>query len=68
MAGPDRQFAVAELGQNLPDRTFVQRDTEAPLQFVAQIDPPPAHDTVYRWVGTGLDKLNQFGLLPRREF
>jgi hypothetical protein len=68
VAGPDRQFAVAELGQNLPDRTFVQRDTEAPLQFVAQIDPPPTHDTVHRGVGTGLDKLGQFGLLPRREF
>jgi hypothetical protein len=50
------------------DRTFVERDTEAPLQFVAQIDPPPTHDTVHRRVGTGLDKLGQFGLLPRREF
>jgi hypothetical protein len=44
----------------------VERDTEAPLQFVAQIDPPPTHDTVHRGVGTGLDKLGQFGLLPRR--
>jgi hypothetical protein len=46
----------------------VQRDTEASLQFVTQIDPPPAHDPVHRRVGTGLDKLGQFGLLPRREF
>ena len=66
MAGPDRQFAVAELGQNLPNRTLVQRDTEAPLQFVAQTDPPPAHDTVHRGVGTRIDKLGQFDLLPRR--
>src|SRR5260370_850816 len=29
---------------------------------------PPTHDTVHRRVGTGLDKLGQFGLLPRREF
>jgi hypothetical protein len=46
----------------------VERDTEAPLQFVAQIDPPPSHDPVHRGVGTRLDKLGQFGLLPRREF
>jgi hypothetical protein len=46
----------------------VERDTEAPLQFVAQIDPPPTHDTVHRGVGTSLDKLGQFGLLSRREF
>ena len=68
MAGPDRQLAVAELGQNLPDRTLMQRDTEAPLQFVAQIDPPPTHDPVHRRVGAGLDKLGQFGLLSRRQF
>lgn len=68
MTGPHRQFAVAEPGQNLPDRTFVQRDTEALLQFVAQIDPSPTHDPVHRGAGTGLDKLGQFGLLPRREF
>ena len=68
MAGPDRQFTVAELGQNLPNRTLVQRDTEAPLQFVAQIDPPPAYDTVHRGVGTRIDKLGQFGLLPHRQF
>jgi hypothetical protein len=68
VAGPDRQFAVAESGQNLPDRTLVERDTEAPLQFVAQIDTPPTHDPMHRRVGTGLDKLGQFGLLPRREF
>jgi hypothetical protein len=68
VAGPYRQLAVAELGQNLPDRTLVERDTEAPLQFVAQIDPPPTHDPVHRGVGAGLDKLGQLGLLPRREF
>ena len=67
MAGPYRQFAVAELGQNLSDRTLVQRNTEAPLQFVAQIDPPPTHDPVHRGVGADLDKLGQFGLLPHRE-
>jgi len=38
----------------------VERDTEAPLQFVAQIDPPPTHDPVHRGVGTRLDKLGQF--------
>src|SRR5207237_10927476 len=42
--------------------------TKAPLQFVAQIDPPPTHDPVHRGVGAGLDKLGQFGLLPRRQF
>ena len=46
----------------------MERDTEASLQFVAQIDPPPTHYAVYRGVGAGLDKLGQFGLLPRREF
>jgi hypothetical protein len=46
----------------------VERDTEAPLQFVAQIDLPPTHYPVHRGVGAGLDKLGQFGLLPRREF
>jgi hypothetical protein len=35
----------------------VERDTEAPLQFVAQIDPPPSHDPVHRGIGAGLDKL-----------
>jgi hypothetical protein len=67
VAGPYRQPAVTELGQNLPDRTLVERDTEAPLQFVAQIDPPPTHHSVPRRIGAGLDKLGQFGLLPRRE-
>lgn len=43
-------------------------DTEAALQFVAQIDPSPTYDAVHRGVGAGLDKLGQFGLLPRREF
>ena len=41
---------------------------EAPLQFVAQIDPPPTHHPVHRGVGAGLDKLGQFGLLPHRQF
>src|SRR5260370_17175158 len=68
MEGPCRQFAIAELGQNLPDRTLVERDTEAPLQFVAQIDPPPTHDPVHRAARAGLDKLGQFGLLPPRQF
>ena len=68
MAGPYREFAVAELGQYLADRTLMQRNTEAPLQFVAQIDPPPTHDPMHRRVGAGLDKLGQFGLLLHREF
>jgi hypothetical protein len=46
----------------------VERDTKAPLQFVAQIDPPPTHDPVHRGVGAGLHKLGQCGLLPRRQF
>jgi len=44
VAGSYRQFAVAEPGENLADRTLVERDTEAPLQFGAQIDPPPTHE------------------------
>ena len=68
MAGPYRKPAVTELGQNLPDRALVQRDTKTPLQFVAQIDPPPTHHSVQRGIGAGLDKLGQFGLLLRREF
>jgi hypothetical protein len=63
---PYRQFAVAQPGKNLPDRTLVERDTETLLQFVTQIDPPPTHDPVHRGIGTGLDKRGQFGLLPRR--
>jgi hypothetical protein len=64
VAGPYRQFAVAELGQNLPDRTLVERDTNAPLQFVAQIDPPPTHDPVHRGVGAGLHKLGRPAAAP----
>src|SRR5215831_2076376 len=39
MAGPHREPAVAELGQNLADRTFVQFDAKPPLKLVAQIHP-----------------------------
>ena len=46
----------------------MEDDTEAPPQFVAQIDPPPTHDPVRRGVGASLDKLGQFGPLPLREF
>ena len=50
----------------MPVNQPLERDTEASLQFVAQIDPPPTHDPVHS--GVGADKRGQFGLLPRREF
>jgi len=66
---PYRQFAVAEPGENLPNRTLVERDTEAPLQFVTQIVPPPTHHPVCTaGSGPSLDKPGQFGLLPLHEF
>jgi hypothetical protein len=56
MAGPHREPAVAELGQNLADRTFVQFDAKPPLKLVAQIHPPPTYDPMLLRIGTGLDQ------------
>jgi len=62
-----REPAVAELGQHLADRAFVQRNPEAPLQFVAQIHPPPTHHTVTNRIGAGLDQgLQRRGLFGRQ--
>ena len=55
MAGPHREPAVTELGQNLADRTFVQFDAKPPLKLVTQIHPPPTHDPMLLGIGTGLD-------------
>ena len=60
--------AVAELGQNLADRAFMQFDTEAPPQLVAQVHPPPAYHSVPSRIGPRLDQLDQFNLLLRCEF
>jgi len=60
--------AVAELGQNLADRAFMQFDAEAPLQLVAQVHPPPTYNPVTSRIGTRLDQFYQLGLLFRREF
>src|ERR1700686_4324174 len=49
-----------------PNAGVARRRSAAAI--VAQIAPPPTHDSVHRRVGAGLDKLSQFGLLPRREF
>ena len=43
MARTNRKGAIAELSQNPADRALVQLNPEAALQFVAQIDAPPAH-------------------------
>src|ERR1019366_4742550 len=50
---------VAELGQNLADRAFMQFDAEAPLQLVAQVHPPPTHHPVTSRIGTRLDQFGQ---------
>ena len=54
-------------------RDFADRHVKLLIQFAVEGSlsgacSQPTHDTVHRRVGTGLDKLGQFGLLPRREF
>src|SRR5215831_1870359 len=46
MAGPHREPAVAELGQNLADRTLVQFDAKPPLK-ARRADPPAANVRPY---------------------
>jgi hypothetical protein len=46
----------------------VQHDTEASLQFVPQIHPPPAHHPMTARIGAGLNQSDQFSLLLRCEF
>jgi hypothetical protein len=43
-------------------------DTEASLQFIPQIDPPPAHHPMSGWIGTSLNQPDQFSLLLCCEF
>lgn len=67
MARAHREPAVAEPGQHLADRAFVQGDAEPPREFVAQIHPPPAHHAVTIRIGPGLDPGGEFrGLLGRQ--
>ena len=42
----------------------MERDTEAPLQFVAQIDAPPTHDPMHRGVGAGGWRIGGVVLTP----
>jgi len=67
MAQAHGQPTVAELRQHLADRTFVQCDPEAPLEFVAQIDSPPAHYPMTSRIGTRLDQRGQISLLFGRQ-
>ena len=68
MARTYREPAVAELCQDLANRAFVQHDTEASLQFIPQIDPPPAHHPMSGRIGASLNQPDQFSLLLRCEF
>jgi hypothetical protein len=63
MARTHREPAVAELCQQFANRAFVQHDTKASLQFIPQIDPPPAHHRMSGWIGASLMRL--FRLLSR---
>jgi hypothetical protein len=47
----------AELLQNPPQAHFRQIDAEALPQNTLQIDATPAHNSIRRRVGTGLDEL-----------
>src|ERR1019366_9664377 len=68
MARTHREPAVAELCQQFANRAFVQHDTKASLQFIPQIDPPPAHHRMSGWIGASLNQPDQFSLLLRCEF
>jgi len=50
------QTAVTHGRQDLADRTFVHFDAKAPLDLLAQINPPPANDLVQRRIGPSLDE------------
>ena len=50
------QAAVTQRRQDLANRTFMQLDAKASLDFIAQINPPPAHDLMKRRVRAGLDQ------------
>jgi hypothetical protein len=60
--------AVAEPRQHLADRAFVQRDTEASFQLVAQIHTPPAYHPVTSRIGARFDQPSQLSLLFAGEF
>jgi hypothetical protein len=68
MTRTHREPAVAQLRQQFADRAFMQRDTEASFQPVAQIHTPPAHYPMTSRIGPGLDQPGQFDLLLRGEF
>lgn len=52
MARTHRQPTVAELGQQLTDRAFVQHEAEPSFQLVTQIHTPPAHHPMTGRIGT----------------
>ena len=67
VARAHRQAAIAERVEDAPDRALVQLDAEAPLQIVAQIDAPPAHNAMRVAIRPVLDDLRQLLLLRRRQ-
>jgi hypothetical protein len=63
MLWPGADVREAELLQNPPQAHFRQIDAEALPQNTLQIDATPAHDSIRRRVGAGLDQLLEHLLL-----
>src|SRR4051794_23713251 len=55
MAWPGRELAIAPLAQHPAECLLADRDTELGKDPLCQVDQPPAHHPVHRWVGAGLD-------------
>jgi len=56
---PAADMGEGQPGQQVGDRPLAVDDAEALLDHPLQVDPPPAHDTVRRRIGAGLDDLGQ---------